>query len=528
MEKPTILVCAGPRATITNSPPLVTSNKGRNETTETDPRFEHLVPQLLHEPVTVKIKKFSAHPLEEDKEQVYHNNNDEYYEVTLRPDDGLYPLPYVARRADGSVDGTPFEPDDHSNPGLRGDERQFFYPDASRIFEEIDRGVHGRAKDGTVNCLGKKAEYEFIRLLPSGGYTNQGEKAGEDYFPYEPRERACHPRLGDLAKVTNQIQNRLDDGDFAGVLWLEGSPQLEETLYWLQLLVDTEIPLVGTVANRPHGMLSNDGDRNIVDAVEYIVSGSGESVGAVAIQDQVVYAAREFKKKDARPGAFTAVGGQGGVIGTVKADVTVRFTPNYAHTSTSNVNLRTLPDKVSFYDRCDDPSETTIRIKQDGQLIGTEIPRVSILKGTSYPQVEGSIDPGAEVDILARVEQALAEQESEAERKPNLHGIIFEGNSPYGSSSPSQDRALEIAAFSGVPVVRVGRCDPGGPVQPHPEKPSIGGSNLDANKAVMLLTAALLKLGRLPKAADPVEPATDERKMLMEKIAAYQEIFDGH
>ena len=57
------------------------------------------------------------------------------YEVTLRPEDGLYPLPYMARQANGQAwegDGiTPEAPAEQC--------RQPFYPDASRLFEEIDR-----------------------------------------------------------------------------------------------------------------------------------------------------------------------------------------------------------------------------------------------------------------------------------------------------------------------------------------------------------------------------------------------------
>ena len=41
--------------------------------------------QLLHEPVTVRIQKFTAHPLEEDAKHLYHDDGRDYYEVELRP-----------------------------------------------------------------------------------------------------------------------------------------------------------------------------------------------------------------------------------------------------------------------------------------------------------------------------------------------------------------------------------------------------------------------------------------------------------
>jgi len=94
-KTPQILVCSGPLATIANSPPLVTSEKARETD---DEQFSHLVPQELHEPVTVKIEKFSAHPLEDDVEEAYHDDGSEYYEVTLDPEDGLFPLPRCTPR----------------------------------------------------------------------------------------------------------------------------------------------------------------------------------------------------------------------------------------------------------------------------------------------------------------------------------------------------------------------------------------------------------------------------------------------
>ena len=59
-------------------------------------------------------------------------------------------------------------------------------------------------------------------------------------------------------------------------------------------------------------MLSNDGDRNIVDSVDYIVSGiwkhdtGKDKVGAVMIQEEQIFAARDVQKGDDRPGGYVA------------------------------------------------------------------------------------------------------------------------------------------------------------------------------------------------------------------------------
>ena len=97
---------------------------------------------------------------------------------------------------------------------------------------------------------------------------------------------------------------------------------MEETSYWLNLLIDTPVPSWAT-PRTAHGAVSNDGDRNIIDAVDYILSriwadnDGRDSVGVLVIQDEQLFTAREVQKADARPGGYVATGGHGGIIGTM-------------------------------------------------------------------------------------------------------------------------------------------------------------------------------------------------------------------
>ena len=128
-QKARIAHLAGPNATIQNTPPLVTSNKARTKRglslasnpNDTPARFDVLRPQRLAMPVTVYVEQFSAHPLEADMAELYgspdvwigkdgrvskqqqHIDDKPAYEVQLLPEDGLYPLPYMAVQADGSA-----------------------------------------------------------------------------------------------------------------------------------------------------------------------------------------------------------------------------------------------------------------------------------------------------------------------------------------------------------------------------------------------------------------------------------------
>ena len=530
MDRARIAVFSGPRSTIANSPTLVTGNKGRLPGERTLPgRYEHLVPQLLHEPAVVRIRRYSGHPMEEDSAALYQQDGNDYYEVELRPEDGPYPLPYVARRANGSERGQPFEEADLFDADLNYGGRQFFYPDASRLFEEIDRTIPGREDSGEGSVLDRKAEYDFIRVLPPAGYTSKGEKSGVDYFPYRPLALRRSPRYRDLAKATNAVNAAMASGSYAGGIWLEGSPTVEETLYWLSLLIDTDMAITGCASQRTHGQLANDGDRNIVDAVDLILSGLGSGIGAVGVQDERIYAAREFKKADDRPGNYKATGGHGGILGTVGPPVTIWYKPAYRHTSSSDVNLSRLPDAVEFPEYSAGGVTVSVAVKDDaGALREEAIPRVHIVKYGAYMDEDETANPDNEVDIIARIDKALREQASSDAEAPKLHGFVLEGSSPYGLGGMSQHRALEVATFSGMPVARVGRADPGGRVPSGWDDLTIAGSNLDTNKARLLLMASMLKLGRLPRARDPRSPTREERATTVAAVERFQEIFERH
>ena len=530
MAKPRIAVFSGPRSTIANSPVLVTSNKGRKaDEPQIEGRFDPIVPQRLHEPVRVRIAKFSAHPLESDAAEVYHDDGKDYYEVELRPEDGPYLLPYMARRADGSADGAPFEDADHGNAAIDFGGRQTFFPDASRLFEEIDRGLAGRGHDGAASELDHIADFDFVRVLPPAGYTKQGEMAGVDFFPYSPRAMGKFLSNASMARAVNIVQQTIDTGKYDGFIWLEGSPHVEETIYWLSLVLDTALPFVGISSQRAHGTLANDGDRNIVDAARYIASGQSAGLGAVGIVDEQIFAARTFKKGDARPGGYRSIGGHGGVLGSAGAEVRVWFRPAYRTTGSSAVAVKDLPAEVIFQEYGDSPATASVRIKDDdGSLRGDVIAPVHVVTYGHYMAEGDTADPDVEVDIMARIQRGLEQEASDEPGAPRLHGFVLEAAAGTGSALPSQVAALAVAAYSGMPVVRVSRGDPEGALPANPHDLTIEGSNLNATKARVLLRAAMLRLGRLPKARDPRNPTPQEREAAQAAIARYQEIFDTH
>ena len=563
-RKARIAHLAGPNATITNTPPLVTSNKARRlhgleplkDVDGAEQRYDVLRPQRLAAPAIVYVEQFSAHPLEADAADLYAppdgyldeagafsaertaDHRRPVYRVELDPQDGYYPLPYMARQADGAA----WETDGVNETAPASQVRQPFMPDGSRLFEEIDRLGIGRY--GVGNSISSKADVDFIRIAPSGGYTKglagdrrtdigagdiPPEAPGRDFFPYRPRMLQKSPARMVLAQITNRVQRALAGGDYDGAIWTQGSPRIEETIYWFNLAIDVTIPICGNAAQRYNGMISNDGPKNIVDSVDYIRSkiwaddAGRDRVGAVLIQEQRIFAARDVTKGDARPGGYIVTGGHGGIVGSVGGapGPVLTYLPVARHTFQSEVRVTLLGQSAKAIAIGPDGLEMVdVRLKDDnGDLRGEAIPKVSIIKDASYSEDDYDSDPAQEVDVQALIDYKLS--------RGMLSGFVLEGMSPYGRpSSTARMRAMMRAAHSGFPVVLVGRGNTEGFATGFGQM--IGGANLTATKARMLLMLCIMKFGMLPPARDPARPTREESAAIQKIIASYQAIFDTH
>lgn len=555
-EKPRLAIFSGPTATIQNSYPLITSNKARasnnlplltNSEGEKLP-FDRLYYQRIAAPVTVYLEMFTAHPLEKDVRELYGkpdgyiNKEGEFNEtmvspsdkpvlkVELKPEDGLYPLPYMAIQADGkawdSTSGYPGAPFSAS--------RQTFYPNASRIMEEIERS------GGNIYGL---ADFDFYRPAPAGGYKKglpeadrkdigEGdippETLGKDFFTYGPYG-ASQNRM-QLAKATNMVQKVMASGDYDGSIWLEGSPSIENTSYWMGLLIDSKAPMVFNAAQRMRGMVSADGDQNIIDGINYILSGvwadeNGVSrVGSVMIQDQNIFSSREVQKGDAKPGGYVITGGYGGIIGSMGYGAKLTFLPLRKHTHLSEVNYSKIPKFVPGITLMENGEISTVDVSvksEDGALIPESMPMVTIYKSSRWKtEDDGSEDPSSEIDILARITDNLG--------KYPLAGFVGEGMAPYGSIISPMDAALELAALHGYPVLKASRGNADGFMETNPNNLFIEGHNTTSTKGRMLLMACILKFGTYPPAKDPLNPTEKELEVIKEKIKLYQEVFHTH
>jgi L-asparaginase len=561
-KKARIAHLSGPTATIQNTPPLVTSNKARAKRglpllTDVDGgavRHDALRPQRLAALAKIYVEQFSAHPLESDAAELYgppdgyigsdgifrnerrSDSDKPVYEIELRPEDGLYPLPYMAVQADG----TAWEEECTTPGAMTG--RQGFFPDGGRSFEEIDRLSVGA--DGQASLLSSIATIDFYRSVPPGGFTkglpahlrkDKGEgdippeTRGRHYFGYKPYHLSSMPPRQALAKATNDMQALASSGDYDGLIWTQGSPQIEESAYWFNLLIDTTLPICCNAAQRPQGQNSADGPANIVDSARFIKSRiwrdeqGRNRCGVVLIQEQQLFAAREVAKVDARPGGYVATGGHGGIIGNIShtGRLALTYLPVFKHTFQSELKLSSLPNSVKAATKGPRGLEMIdIPVKDaKGKLLPDAIPVVTISTDGSYSQMDYGQDLALEGDLIASIEHKLGLR--------TLTGFVNQGLVPYGMTPATARHDLLIkATLSGIPVAKAGRGASMGFADPHEFQ--IAATNLTATKARLLLMACLLKFGSLPPAKDPEKPTREELDATRKAVAVYQAVFNTH
>ena len=199
------------------------------------------------------------------------------------------------------------------------------------------------------------------------------------------------------------------DAGAEGIVVTHGTDTLEETAFFLDLVLDTPHPVVVTGAMRPATGLSADGPRNLLDSVRVACDPQSGGRGVLVVLDESIHTARGVTKTNtSHVSTFQSpdIGAAGAIVG----GRTVYFRRAREREPRRAPNLEGLQD----------------------------LPRVDVLyacAGMSPDQVSASLDAGARGLVLAGV-----------------------GN---GNAPAPVIEALTLAAARGIPVVRSTRSGSG-------------------------------------------------------------------
>jgi L-asparaginase len=114
--------------------------------------------------------------------------------------------------------------------------------------------------------------------------------------------------LEDLIAIARLLDARLREG-FAGAVVVQGTDTIEETAFVLDLLVNSERPVVVTGAMRGAAAPGADGPANLLAAVTVAGEPGAAGLGGLVALNDEVHAARYVQKSHtASPSAFTSPG----------------------------------------------------------------------------------------------------------------------------------------------------------------------------------------------------------------------------
>ena len=171
-----------------------------------------------------------------------------------------------------------------------------------------------------------------VRILATGG-TIAGA-GGSGSASYQPGVLAVDdlvaalPGLGDVATISaeqianigsydigepvwrqlvERVQLAFSQADVAGVVITHGTDTMEETAWFLSLVLPASKPVVLVGAMRPAGSLSADGPHNLMDAIRVAACDTAQNRGVMAVMNDTIFDAASVTKTDAhRLHAFAA------------------------------------------------------------------------------------------------------------------------------------------------------------------------------------------------------------------------------
>ncbi|GAE31367.1 type II asparaginase [Halalkalibacter hemicellulosilyticus] len=303
-----------------------------------------------------------------------------------------------------------------------------------------------------------------ISILATGGTIAGSGSVGTNTTDYQAGDIAIEalieavPEMTEIANITgeqivnigspditnehlltlgNRINELLATDDVDGIVVTHGTDTMEETAYFLNLVVKSDKPVVLVGAMRPATAMSADGPLNLYNAV--LVAGHEESVGRgtlVSFNDRIA-SARHVTKTDTTV-VDTFVATEEGYLGRIVGGV-----PHY-YTEITQSHTTETPFDISDLE---------------------ELPQVDIIYGHQNNDpymLDAAVENGAE-------------------------GIIFAGSGNGSMSSVMQEAAMEIME-EGMPIVRASRVGNG--TVSHKDD-YLTADSLNPHKARILLMLAL-------------------------------------
>ena len=174
-------------------------------------------------------------------------------------------------------------------------------------------------------------------------------------------------------KLANRVNELLTSGKADGIVITHGTDTMEETAYFLNLVVKSDKPIVMVGAMRNSGSLSADGPLNIYNAVNVAMCKKAVGKGVMVVMNDEIHAAREVTKTNTTA-VDTFKSPNSGKIGTVfYGNVKFYMNPTRKHTVNSAFDItkiKELPRVDIIYSHSNDnPDFVNLAVKNGAKGI---------------------------------------------------------------------------------------------------------------------------------------------------------------
>lgn len=201
-------------------------------------------------------------------------------------------------------------------------------------------------------------------------------------------------------KLAKRVNELLTSGAADGIVITHGTDTMEETAYFLNLVVKSNKPIVMVGAMRSSSSLSADGPLNIFNAVNVAINKETAGKGVVVTMNDEIHAAREVTKMNTSS-VDTFKSPNSGKIGTVfYGNVKYYMNPVRKHTVNSAFDItkiKELPRVDIIYSHANDnPDFADIAIKNGAKGIIS----AGMGNGNPFPTVLEALGEGVKKGVV--------------------------------------------------------------------------------------------------------------------------------
>jgi L-asparaginase len=208
-------------------------------------------------------------------------------------------------------------------------------------------------------------------------------------------------------KLADRVNALLAKSDVDGIVITHGTDTIEETGYFLNLVVKSDKPVVLTAAMRPSTALSADGPLNIFNAVAVAADKNAAGRGVLVVVNDDIHGARSFTKTSTTDvQTFRSI--EYGLIGaSLYGDNRWFRTPFRRHTSGSDLSVKgvkELPRVDVIYITADvSPDLITAAVNNGAKGIVTAGVGNGNMTGAALEAVQAAVKKGVVVVRSSRV-----------------------------------------------------------------------------------------------------------------------------